>query len=79
MKDKLIESDRKGMIAIKGVPPSGQYFLMMGKDYILLKKVTEPTPTEKLEKTVAEIEKRFNQLGIKKTDIAKAIKWARKK
>ena len=79
VKTKLIEANKKGDIEITGVRPLDKYYLITGKDYILLKKVGEPSPLEQFDKLATEIQAKFKETGVKKSDIAKAIKWARRK
>jgi len=79
LKEKLLEANKKGELELTGVRPLDKYYLITGKDYILLKKVKEPVPLERFEKLAAEIQLKFKEAGIRKSEITKAIKWARKK
>lgn len=79
LKEKLLEANKKGEIEISGVRPLDKYYLITGKDYLLLKRLSEPSPSERFDKLVAETQQKFKEAGIKKSDLAKAIKWARKK
>ncbi|OGB88904.1 hypothetical protein A2625_00290 [candidate division WOR-1 bacterium RIFCSPHIGHO2_01_FULL_53_15] len=78
-KEKLLEANKKGELEISGVRPLDKYYLITGRDYILLKRLSESSPAVRFEKLVAETQQKFKQAGIKKSDIARAIKWARKK
>lgn len=79
LKEQLLKANKKGEIEISGVRPLDKYYLITGRDYILLKRMSEPIPIERFEKLIAETEQKFKAAGVKKSDIAKAIKWARKK
>jgi len=79
IKEKLLEANKKGELEITGVRPLDRFYLITGKDYMLLKKIKEPTPIERFEKLTGEIQAKFNESGIRKAEISRAIKWARKK
>jgi hypothetical protein len=76
---KFLKADKKGKVEITGVKPLDEFYLLTGKDYLLLKKIKEPTPLERFEKLAVEVQNRFKEEKIKKSEIAKAIKWARRK
>jgi len=76
---RLIEADKKGELRIPSIRPLDQFYLFTGKDYILLKKMETPTPLANFQKLSLEIQEQFKTKGLKKTEINKAIKWARKK
>jgi hypothetical protein len=79
LKEKLLAANKRGELEISGVRPLDKFYLITGKDYILLKKMKEPPPLERFEKAAAEVQLKFKEAGIKKSDIARAVKWARKK
>lgn len=79
MKTKLLKADKNGKVSISGVKPLDEFYVLTGEDYLLLKKINEPSPLGRFEKLAEEIQAKFKEEKIKKTDIAKAIKWARKK
>lgn len=79
LKEKLLEANKRGALEITGVQPLDKFYLITGKDYILLKKIKDTSPQERFEKLAAEVQVKFRSAGIKKSDIAKAVKWARKK
>jgi hypothetical protein len=76
---KLLKADKKGKVRITGVKPLDEFYLLTGADYLLLKRIKEPSPLERFEKLAAEIQAKFKEEGIGKSEIIKAIKWARKK
>lgn len=78
-KNKVIEVNKLGAIEISGIRPLDKYYLITGKDYLLLKKIQPPAPIEQLEGIAMEIQTHFKNTGIKKSDVTKAVKWARKK
>lgn len=79
LKEKLLEANKRGELEITGVRPLDKFYLITGRDYILLKKVQEPSSLERFEKLAAEVQLKFKEAGIKKSEITRAIKWARKK
>ncbi len=78
-KAKFLEASRNGGIKIEGLRPQEKYYLIKGKDYVLLKKMSEPSAMDDFMKIASEIQKQFKEKNITKTTISKAIKWARKK
>jgi hypothetical protein len=85
-KIKIIEVQEKGGFKIpktvlEQLPfkPMGKFLILQGKDYVMFKKVNEPPLSERFEKLAEAVQRKFKEAGIKKSDIAKAIKWARKK
>lgn len=79
VKEKLLEANKKGELEITGVRPLDKFYLITGKDYLLLKKVKEASPLERFEKLATEIQNKFKEANIKKSTVTKAIKWAQKK
>ena len=76
---KFVEADKKGYLEINNVTPLGKYYLITGNDFILLKKLQKPSSLDQFDKLSAEVQEQFKELGIKKSDITRAIKWARQK
>ncbi|MFC1496036.1 hypothetical protein ACFL52_01325 [Candidatus Margulisiibacteriota bacterium] len=79
IREQLLEADKKGKIEIKGAKPLDTFYLITGKDYILLKKTEDKAPKKEIESICMDIQNQFKDHGIKKADINKAIKWSRKK
>ena len=79
MAKRFLEANKRGKIEITGFRPLDKFYLLNGKDYLLLKKVEEPALAKRFDKLTEEIETKFKTEYIKKSDIQKAIKWSRSK
>ena len=79
LKEEVLEVDKRGWLEIPGFRPLDKFYLVKGKDYVLLKKLEEVSSLERFDELAKQIQSKFKEEGIKKSDIEKSIKWARKK
>lgn len=78
-RQRLLEANEKGELEITGINPQARFYLVTGKDYLLLKEVEESSALDRFDKISAEIRLRFKESGVKRADIQKAVRWARKR
>jgi hypothetical protein len=76
---KFIEANKRGQLEINNVKPLGKYYLITGKDFILIKNLEKPSAADQFDELTGDIQRQFKKLNINRHDIARAVKWARKK
>ena len=83
--EKIITVDKSGDLKI---PPEikdsldlkkdDKLFIFNSKDFIVIRKIKQPSLSERFINLANTIDKRFQEKGVNKTDVVKAIQWARK-
>jgi len=83
--EKIITVDESGDLKI---PPEikdsldlkkdDKLFIFNSKDFIVIRKIKQPSLSERFINLANTITKRFQEKGVNKTDVVKAIQWARK-
>ena len=83
--EKIITVDKSGDLKI---PPEikdsldlkkdDRLFIFNSKDFIVIRKIKQPSLSERFISLANTIAKKFQENRVSKTDVVKAIQWARK-
>jgi len=82
--EKVITVDESGNFKIPSeiersldLRKDDKLFVLDGKDFIIIKKMKQPSLSERYITLSNKIAKNFEEKGVNEADVAEAIKWAR--